>query len=149
MAKLLINLSLAMQKIGHRKIEEAGEHGARAHCKSMHWWIGIALLAAGSTLHVLAIPNADLSLFAANCAFAIVINMAVSLLFLDETFVAKYDLTAVLFMMMGCGIVVFSANKDEVEYSAEQYLGFLTNGAAITYYILSTVCMVASYYVQH
>ena len=114
-ATLLINGSLSVQKMGHRAVEnQAG--GSRAHLKSPWWWLGLTIMLTGITIHIFALPYADMTLLAANSSLAIIGNLILSMWLFDEKWVWKFDAPALALIIAGCCLIVSLSNKEEVKY---------------------------------
>lgn len=109
-ATLLINGSFSIQKLGHRDVENS-EHGSRAHFYSKRWWLGFLVMVCGITIHVIALPYADMTLLAANASLAILGNLCLSIWMFDEKWVWKFDCTAMILIISGCCSIVLLSNK--------------------------------------
>ena len=116
-ATLLINASFSVQKLGHREVEhtstskQAAGLQNRDHMKSITWWLGITMMVSGVTVHLIALPYADLALLSANSSLAIMINLILSIWLFKEKFIPKYDLTATILIISGAFSIVLLANK--------------------------------------
>lgn len=69
------------------------------------------LMAAGTIIHLIALPYADLTLLAANSAFAIIANLLLSVWLFNEKIIWKYDVPGVLLIIAGSLCIVALANK--------------------------------------
>lgn len=69
------------------------------------------LMAAGTIIHLIALPYADLTLLAANSAFAIIANLLLSVWLFNEKIIWKYDVPGVLLIITGSLCIVALANK--------------------------------------
>ena len=140
-ATLLINGSLSVQKMGHRAVENQ-EEGSRAHLKSPWWWLGLFIMVSGVSIHICALPYADMTLLAANSSLAIMGNLALSIWLFGEKWVWKYDAPALALIIAGCCSIVALSNKGEIEYNGSAMLDILLAWKAITFY-----CFVACFMV--
>ena len=121
-ATVCINTSFSVQKLGHRDVEAKGIHGEYGYLWSGRWWLGLIMLGIGNVVHILVLPHCDISLIAANCALAVVVNVFLSILLLGETFRPKFDLSAILLMLVGSTAIVLSANKSKETYYEDDEL---------------------------
>ena len=81
----------------------------------------------GVIIHIVALPYADLVLISTNMIWAIVFNTFLSIRYLGEKFIWKYDLVAFSFMGIGMMTIVLLANPDEVMYTAEELKDLLSS----------------------
>ena len=132
-ATLLINSSFSIQKLGHREVENS-DHGSRAHLRSKTWWLGFMMMVSGVTIHIVALPYADLTLLAANSSLAIIANLLLSIFLLGEKWVWKFDCTAMALIIGGCSSIVLLTNKEQTEYDGQALLDKLTAWPAICFY---------------
>jgi len=132
-ATLLINGSLSIQKLGHRQVENSDE-GSRAHLKSPWWWLGFIIMISGLTIHICALPYADMTLLAANSSLAIIGNLILSIYLFDEKWVWKHDLPALALIIGGCCSIVALSNKEEIKYNGQAMLDILLAFKAICFY---------------
>ena len=140
-ATLLINGSLSVQKLGHRQVENS-EDGSRAHLKSPWWWAGFIIMLSGITIHICALPYADMTLLAANSSLAIIGNLILSIYLFDEKWVTKYDLPALALIIGGCCSIVALSNKEEIKYNGQAMLDILLAFKAICFYAFVACFMI-------
>lgn len=84
----------------------------RAHLRSPVWWAGFGVMVLGITIHIIALPYADMTLLAANSALAVAGNLALSIYLFDEKWVCKYDFPAMFCILGGSFTIVMLSNKD-------------------------------------
>jgi len=60
-------------------------------------------------------PFADIVLLSANSATAIVVQVILALVFLNEVFICKFDLPALLLILLGSWLIIHTANFSDVE----------------------------------
>jgi len=60
------------------------------------------------------LPFADMILLTSSTASALVIASILSIKILGETFNCKYDFTAMLFISLGCGLMILQTNTQAV-----------------------------------
>ena len=75
--------------------------------------MGLSLLLFGGVMQVVALPYADLVLISTNAITAIIFNTFLSIKYLDEKFVWRYDVPALSLMSIGALIIVLLANADD------------------------------------
>ena len=63
--------------------------------------------ATATLLHMLVLAHLDLTLMACQVSTSILCNTALSVLYLGETFIWKYDFTALILISLGCVWIVF------------------------------------------
>lgn len=61
-------------------------------------------------------PFADIVLLSFNSATAIIIQVLMALVFLNEVFICKYDLPALVLIIFGSSLIILSANFAMVDY---------------------------------
>jgi len=113
LATLLINSSLSVQKLGHREVEALKMEGRRAHCRSFTWWVGVLIMVSGVFVHLITLPYGDMTLFAANCSVAIIVNLVLAIWLFNEKFIWKIDLIAMMFIITGAFCIVALSNKEK------------------------------------
>ena len=74
--------------------------------------LGLFLIFIGFLGHFIALPFADLTLLGCNSSSAVLINVFISNKYLGEKFVAKYDVTAMCFVVMGTLVIILLSNKE-------------------------------------
>jgi len=99
------------------------------------------------TIHLSVLPYADLTLLSSNSIVGIVIATVLSILFLDEKWVMKYDLTALLFIVFGCSTIVLLSNKSEAEFDAEAIKKLLFSVRTVSYLAVCCVMVIIDYLV--
>ena len=77
----------------------------------LKWLAGYLLLIMSSALMVLILPFCDLVLMSSSSAAAIMFGVILSVFWLNETFVWRYDMTAVLVIILGSVLTVLQSNK--------------------------------------
>ena len=83
------------------------------------WIVGLIVMALGGVLQFLALPFADLVLISTNSIAAIIFNTFLSIRYLGEKFIWKYDVPAFSFMGLGGVIIVMMAKTDDRKYTPE------------------------------
>ena len=95
--------------------------------------------------HLLVLPFCDLVLLMTNTAIAVIISNLLSIWILNEQAVYKYDIPAIICLTAGCLTIVFLANYDEINYSAERVVELLTMPVSIVIYTLYAIWSTCTY----
>lgn len=98
------------------------------------WFLGFVLAGTAGILHAGISPFADIVLLSCNAATAIVVQVIFSVIFLGEKFVCRYDLTALIFIVLGCICIVITANFSDNSLDAEMVKDYLTSGKSIAFF---------------
>ena len=61
-----------------------------------------------------------MTMLTANSATAIIVAAIFAMCFLNETWMWKYDLPAVIFLILGSVTIVLQSNTEDKQYSSEQ-----------------------------
>ena len=99
-------------------------------------------MAFGGVLQFLALPFADLVLISTNSIAAIIFNTFLSIRYLEEKFIWKYDVPAFSFMGLGGVVIVMMAKTDDRKYSPEQIKQLLTMPGSVTCTIVGLISLV-------
>ena len=107
--KLLSAASYLFFKLAHHQQEqESGVSNVKAYT-TWTWLIGLACIILGSVINLLMLQFCPLVLLSTNVCFELVFSNVIAIRFLGEKMVWKYDLTALLLLIVGClGIVLLS-----------------------------------------
>lgn len=88
---------------------------------------------------VIILPFCDLVLMSSSSAAAIIFGVILSVFWLNETFVWRYDMTAVLVIILGSFLTVLQSNKVNQIYTLAQLHALTHSLASIVY--LSTLLL--------
>ena len=99
-------------------------------------------MALGGVLQFLALPFADLVLISTNSIAAIIFNTFLSIQYLGEKFIWKYDVPAFSFMGLGGVIIVMMAKTDDRKYTPEQIKELLTQSGSVTCTIVGLLSLI-------
>ena len=86
-------------------IEDEESTTSKAYC-SCKFLLGITLMLIAAILMFAMLPFIDLTLNAAFLPIGIITSLILSIVILKERFIAKYDLTALLFISIGSILMV-------------------------------------------
>ena len=93
----------------------------------MMWLGGGLIIALGGVIQFMVMPYADLVLISTNMITGIIFNTFISIKFLDEQFLCKYDLPALSMMSLGALIIVLIAKPDESMFNKDKIITLLTS----------------------
>ena len=112
--------------------------------------IGLALMVASTVVHAskflsscltnlmtVVLPYADLVLFTISSSLAVVFGVFLAIVMLNEKFVCRYDLTAMILILIGSGLIVLQSNFSEYSYTAEQVKQLLIGYKALGFLLIS------------
>ena len=107
------------------------------------WLIGFAIIVIGGAIQVWLLAFADLVLISTNMIVGVVFNTFLSIKFLGEKFLWKYDLPAISFMMIGAMIIVLLADTDEKMFTPDEMKSLLLSTQTLIYLLVGFVAIVA------
>ena len=121
---LITKFGLFLQKVELMNMEKEGQEDGRrkitpAYCR-LQWNIGLFLLFFGGAMQVVVLPYADLVLISTNAIAAILFNTFLSVKFLGEKFVWKYDVPAYTLMSLGAIVIVLQASSTEKQFGPDE-----------------------------
>ena len=93
-------------------VEQDKDNSMKVYC-SWRFLLGLMIMVCCLCFHVYLIQFLDLTLISANSANSVVATLILSTAILGETFIWKYDFTALFFISAGCVVLVFNANTAE------------------------------------
>ena len=91
------------------------------------WLAGGGIIVLGGTIQFSVLPYADLVLISTNMITGIIFNTFISIKFLEEEFVCKYDFSALTMMSIGALIIILLAKPNEEMYTKDQIVALLTS----------------------
>ena len=109
-ATLLCQMSYILMKFAHIDAEKS-QKAAFLTCK---WILGVLCLIGGGVIHIVVMPFCPLVLLATNSATAIVMSAILSVWFLDESLVWRYDLPAFALISGGTTAMVMLSKETEM-----------------------------------
>ena len=81
--------------------------------------LGFVLLTISGLIHSAVLPFADLVLLSTMTAYGILFSTILSIRFLKENFICKYDLPSFILIILGSATIVAFSNQEEKEYTIE------------------------------
>ena len=118
-------MGFLLQKLAHRDAEMLQMDGAdkeslaRGICSSK-WLLGFMFITLNPICQSLVLPFVDLSLLSCNAATAIIVNVLLSTKVLGETFLWKYDFTAMVLIAVGTAMIVLRTHTEPVDFTGDQ-----------------------------
>ena len=79
-------------------------------------------------------PFADIVLLSFNSATAILFQVVLALIFLNEVFICKYDLPALFLIILGSCLLILTANFSEVPNTVEELKHKLSSIKSICFF---------------
>ena len=120
-ATFVAQAAYIFMKKGHIEVENSGLNGKKRKSpyKTKKWIMGLVCLIVGNGGHIVALPFLDLVVLSTGTALAIVINTILSIMYLNERFVMKYDLTAFSLIISGSIMICLLSDYSETTYTPE------------------------------
>ena len=94
------------------------------YCR-FQWVAGLVCILGGGAIQFAVLPYADLVLISTNMIAGVVFNTFLSIKFLGERFMWKYDLPALALMCAGALTIVLLAKTDVTLYTPDQQKALL------------------------
>ena len=104
------------------------------YCR-FRWLAGFLLLICGASCHLLAIAFINVVLLSANAATAILVNALLSIYFLGEKFICKFDLLAWSLICAGNAMIISASLTDDRSYTPEEIINILSSPTVIIFVI--------------
>ena len=82
-------------------------------------WLEQSTYDLNCTSSIVVLPFADLVLLTATSSLAIVFGVLLAIFMLEEVFVCRYDMTALILIMVGCILTIAQSNFQEHIYTAD------------------------------
>jgi len=92
------------------------------------------------------LPYADLTLLSVNSIAGIIFASGMAMVWLNETWITKYDLSSFLFIVLGCGSIVILSDKTQVEFNSDMVKKMLMSLKTILYLTVCCVVVVFDYW---
>ena len=121
---------------------EKNQRTAVFSCKYISAILG---LVGGGVIHIVVLPFCPLVLLATNSATAIVMSAILSVWFLEESIVWKYDLPAFVLISGGTTAMVMLSKENEVQLTTEVITDQLTSLKSALFYIFYIIFVVLNY----
>lgn len=111
------------------------------YCRG-RWILGFALLFTGACCHLTAIAFINVVLLSANAATAILVNALLSIYFLGEKFICKFDLIAWSLIIAGNALIIAASLESDRAYTPEEIISILSSPTVIIF-LISMMCFLA------
>jgi len=138
---MLNQVSYVMMKQVQIQFENQPNTNSFFQCK---WLTAYGLLWISSIITVLIIPYIDLVLISTQGAVAVIFSVILSVFWLKETFILRYDLPALTVIILGSVLMVLLANEKTEPYSLDQLHALTYSPAAIIYLSIYFVLLLLS-----
>ena len=154
-------IAFTLMKLAHKEVEESNKNNEGAPKKlvcTCKWICGFITLVAASCLmlgklypfnqFLAALPFADMVLLSQAWPISIVFNVFLSIKFLGEKFLWKYDLSALVLILLGCCLTINLSNKSTLVIDREVANSILFSLSAVLYFIIVgtiVICAILSY----
>ena len=127
-----------MMKKATIKVENSGLNGGKRKNPFLTclWISGLLMLGLGSIFHLFALPFVDLVVLSTNYSISIVISNILSVIYLGEKVVWKYDITAVALMIGGSLTIVCLSNYDDTTYTPSVINDLLWSTSTLVFMII-------------
>ena len=105
--------------------------------------LGFALLAVGSIGHVVVMPFCNIVLLSTSTATGIIMSTFLSIMYLGEKPVGKYDITSTTLIVTGCLAIVFLSNYEDITFTADDIAKLLRRPVTIcflSFFVFSAAC---------
>ena len=140
-ATFMAQVAYLLMKKGMIEVENSGLNGGKKKipfftCK---WLTGFLCLAIGSLVHVACLPFCDLVVLSTNSSVGIVFNSILSVIYLGETVVWRYDLVAYTLIIGGSLMIVLLSSYEEQEYTPDDIKALLWSDTTLVFFLIFVV----------
>lgn len=133
-------------KKGMHKVENSGLNGEkrRSGFLTCEWMSGFGMMVIGQILHIVVLPFCDLVVLSTDTAQAILFSNLLSVLYLKEKFLWRFDGPAMFLIVIGSIIIVSLSNYNESVYTPDDIIALLTSTVSITSFASAIVVSAAT-----
>ena len=133
-------------KKGMHKVENTGLNGTKKKIGFFTWqWMsGFALLLLGTIINTVVLPFCDLVVLSTIGALGILMNNALSVIFLREKMVWRYDLPAILLILSGTITIILMSDYSETTYTPDMIRELLWSETTLVCAIVAVTFTVAT-----
>jgi hypothetical protein len=115
------------------------------HQSNLTWFFGFSIIVSCGALQVTILPYIDMTLISISQATAIAAGVFLSIFWLGEPLVPKYDLPALFLIIGGSVGLMFVANKEPTLWSFEELNSMVRSRDAYIYYSTMLVFAVITF----
>lgn len=131
-----------VQKKAHQSVESYNSQQVREEDRksgfiTCTWVLGFLLSMFAAIVHASMTAFADIVLLSFNAATAIIIQVVLSMVFLKEVFIWRYDLPALILIISGSTCIIMTANFSELHLDVDTIKGCLTSVKSIAFYVVA------------
>ena len=143
---LFSQIGYILMKKGMHKVEYSGLNGGKKKIGFFTWqWIsGFLFLFLGSVINISVLPFCDLVVLSTIGALAILMNNALSVVFLKEKMVWRYDLPAIVLIIGGSLTIVFLSDYSKTTYTPDLIKELLWSTTSLVCLIVAIVFIIAT-----
>ena len=130
-----------LMKKGMIKVENSGLNGTKKKIPffTCEWLSGFVVLTVASLIHVACLPFCDLVLLSTNTSIGIIINNILSVIYLKEQVVWKFDIIAISLICFGSLLIVLLSKYDEVKYTPDEVKDLIWSTTTYVFMILFVI----------
>ena len=138
LATFLSQLSYVFMKKGMIKVENTGLNGTKKKTGILtkEWIAGFITMVIASLIHVAALPFCDLVVLSTNSSTGILFADILSIAYLGERFIWKYDGPAIFFLIVGSLAIVLLSNYDETTYTPDDIKALLWSQKTLVFTLI-------------
>ena len=146
-ASFLVAVSYIAMKKGFIKVENSGLNGTKRQNPYLtcQWISGFLILIVGSVIHVVVLPFVDLVILSAGTSIAIVMNTLLSVLYLGEKFVPRYDVTAFSLIIGGSLIICLISDYSETTFTPERIRELMSSAPSIIFMLFQIIVAIIAF----
>ena len=89
---------------------------------------------------------ADIVLLSFNATTAILFQLLLSIIFLKEVIIWRFDIPALTLIICGSSCIILTANFSDLELTVQMMKDHLTSGKSIAFYVFTFILINASFY---
>lgn len=94
------------------------------------------------------LPFADIVLLASSTGLAMIFSSLLSIFILGETFICKYDLTAMVLIAVGCTLLVLQSHIQHVDLNYAKVKELLISKKAVAHFVF-TICIFTATFIAY
>ena len=123
---------------------EKSEKKVNPYCTKFYI-CGFLLLCISASGGAAVMPFVDMVLLSTNTAAGILMSTLISIKFLKEKFICKYDLPSFILIVTGCTTIVVLSNKEETKYPPDRIMTLLKSTQYQAFGIFFLLLSIASF----
>ena len=147
LATFVVQVAYIIMKLAILEVEKSGMNGQKKkniYCMK-RYIIGFCLLFIGSVWHVVVLPFCDVVLLSTNTATGILMALWLSIKYLGEKPVYKYDIPSAVLIVTGCLLICVLSSYSDKTFTSEEIHTLLTRPSSIMF-LCFFACLVAGFF---